>query len=457
MAVITGTDDLSLSIMDALERGEKVKDIPGSFHVSLDQAKRLSRLHNLLKEARINLSDANVSKIESLGVKVFQLAPLFKDKDWEGLSEILSSLHADAKREELPQFIEALYEKRRRVAEFQREVDLKMQSLKRRETELEALEQELSHVQQKIEEETRFLSKYPEEARPFLIKHLGIFEGKLVLSRRLDSRWQKLLKQKNVLEYDEWNYIWLVRDLDRFVEEYLARAKRNKPLATEWDYEKEQKRAENSWWGYDAPTDPEYQLPDGLATDLRSNFAGVELRMNEIKSERESIQKEMKQLRRASPRSFMESVEAANTLSVHELKTHGELQDKALKWLFNKGFIVASEITLPNGKRADVVGYDDAGRIVIIEVKVSVADFRKDDKWQTYLDYCDEFYFLMRGAVVVNHYHLHAESSGAGLLKEDKNSLKIDVHDTIQHQVRDREHVYKAINKLLARKYVFGY
>lgn len=164
--------------------------------------------------------------------------------------------------------------------------------------------------------------------------------------------------------------------------------------------------------------------------------------MNEIKSERESIQQEMKQLRKSSPRSFMESVEAANALSVHELKMHGELQDKALRWLFNKGFIVASEIILPNGKRADVAGYDDTGQIVIVEVKVSVADFRKDEKWQTYLDYCDEFYFLMRNAAVINEFHLHTESSGAGLLKEDKNSLKIEVPDTIQHQVRDREHVY---------------
>lgn len=249
MVAITGTDELSLSIMEALEKGEKVKDIPYIFHASLDQAKRLSRLHNLLKEARINLSDANVSKIESLGVKALQLAPLFKAKDWEGLSEILNSLQADTKREELPQFIEALFEKRRRIAEYQHEVGLKMQSLKRREAELEALEKELSKVQQRIEEETRFLSKYPDETRPFLIKHLGIYGGKLVLSRRLDSRWQKLLKQKHVLEYDEWNYIWLIRDVDRFVEDYLARVKRNKPLATEWDYEKEQRRADNSWYG----------------------------------------------------------------------------------------------------------------------------------------------------------------------------------------------------------------
>ena len=46
----------------------------------------------------------------------------------------------------------------------------------------------------------------------------------------------------------------------------------------------------------------------------------------------------------------MESVEAMNTLSVQDLKRHGKLQDKVLKWLYNNGYVVASEVSLPNGK-----------------------------------------------------------------------------------------------------------
>ena len=91
----------------------------------------------------------------------------------------------------------------------------------------------------------------------------------------------------------------------------------------------------------------------------------------------------------------MESVESMNTLSVQDLKCHGELQDKALKWLYNKGYVVASAVALPNGKRADVVGYNEDGHLIIIEVKGSKADFQQDEKWESYLDYCDEFYFLL--------------------------------------------------------------
>jgi len=136
-------------------------------------------------------------------------------------------------------------------------------------------------------------------------------------------------------------------------------------------------------------------LPTGLAEDLLSSIEAISEKKKEIEAERKDIQKQMKQLRKTSPKSFMESVEAMNTLSVQDLKRHGELQDKALKWLFNKGYVVASEVTLPNGKRADVVGYNESGRVMVIEVKVSKADFLQDEKWESYLDYCDEFYFLL--------------------------------------------------------------
>ena len=143
---------------------------------------------------------------------------------------------------------------------------------------------------------------------------------------------------------------------------------------------------------------PNIQLPTGLAADLLSSIREIDQKEKEIETERKDIQKQIKDLRKTSPKSFLESVEASNVLSTLELKRHGELQDKALKWLYNKGNIVASEVTLPNGKRADVVGFSESRHIVIVEVKVSTADFLHDEKWQSYLEYCDSstFYWIMK-------------------------------------------------------------
>ena len=56
--------------------------------------------------------------------------------------------------------------------------------------------------------------------------------------------------------------------------------------------------------------------------------------------------------------------------------------------------------TLPDfpispGRQVDVIGVDDEGRVTIVEIKTSVADFRSDGKWPEYLDFCDYFYFAV--------------------------------------------------------------
>ena len=51
------------------------------------------------------------------------------------------------------------------------------------------------------------------------------------------------------------------------------------------------------------------------------------------------------------------------------------------------------EMPLRNGRRADLMGIDPKGRIVIVEIKVSRADLLGDGKWPDYLDFCDRFYW----------------------------------------------------------------
>jgi hypothetical protein len=51
------------------------------------------------------------------------------------------------------------------------------------------------------------------------------------------------------------------------------------------------------------------------------------------------------------------------------------------------------EMPLRNGRRADLMGIDPKGHIVIVEIKVSRADLLGDGKWPDYLDYCDRFFW----------------------------------------------------------------
>lgn len=69
----------------------------------------------------------------------------------------------------------------------------------------------------------------------------------------------------------------------------------------------------------------------------------------------------------------------------------------AQRALYDLGFAAILEFTLKIGRRADLCGINDKGEIIILEVKSSLEDFKCDNKWHEYQDYCDIFYFAVAG------------------------------------------------------------
>jgi hypothetical protein len=59
------------------------------------------------------------------------------------------------------------------------------------------------------------------------------------------------------------------------------------------------------------------------------------------------------------------------------------------------GHVTIPEFSLANGRRADLIALCPAGRLTIVEIKSSVADFRADRKWPEYRDYCDRLFFAI--------------------------------------------------------------
>jgi hypothetical protein len=89
------------------------------------------------------------------------------------------------------------------------------------------------------------------------------------------------------------------------------------------------------------------------------------------------------------------------------------------------GYASLVEFPLANGRRADILGLGKAGDIVIVEIKISVADFRADRKWVIYRDFADRLYFA-----VPNHFPqvlipeecglMVADPFGAALLRDGR-------------------------------------
>jgi hypothetical protein len=59
------------------------------------------------------------------------------------------------------------------------------------------------------------------------------------------------------------------------------------------------------------------------------------------------------------------------------------------------GHSVLLELPLPDGRRADIMAVGGAGELTIVEVKSSIEDWRADQKWPDYRDWCDELYFAV--------------------------------------------------------------
>jgi hypothetical protein len=57
------------------------------------------------------------------------------------------------------------------------------------------------------------------------------------------------------------------------------------------------------------------------------------------------------------------------------------------------GLSCIAELSLPSGRRADLVALAGNGEIWIVEIKSSIADFRADQKWIDYRLHCDRLFF----------------------------------------------------------------
>lgn len=69
------------------------------------------------------------------------------------------------------------------------------------------------------------------------------------------------------------------------------------------------------------------------------------------------------------------------------------------RYLRNLGYSCLAELTLASGRRCDLICLSPKASFVIIEVKSSVEDFRVDNKWPEYQQYCDSFYFATHSGV----------------------------------------------------------
>lgn len=105
--------------------------------------------------------------------------------------------------------------------------------------------------------------------------------------------------------------------------------------------------------------------------------------------------------------------------------------------------MVATEVILPNGRRAAVIGISADGQVTIIKVKVSTQDYLKDNKWREYLVYSDEFYFCLD----YDYRPLSSDKSAAGYIVGYKNGIKLIASYKLERSCAEREQILFTVGR----------
>jgi hypothetical protein len=85
---------------------------------------------------------------------------------------------------------------------------------------------------------------------------------------------------------------------------------------------------------------------------------------------------------------------SARRLLPQEFDRRAQAVARGICRLFARNDIWAlTEMPLRNGRRADLMGIDARGHIIIVEIKTARGDLLGDAKWPDYLDFCDRFYW----------------------------------------------------------------
>jgi len=113
------------------------------------------------------------------------------------------------------------------------------------------------------------------------------------------------------------------------------------------------------------------------------------------------------------------------------------------------GFACVGELSLPSGRRADLVALNERGEIWIVEIKSSLADLRADQKWPDYRAHCDRLYFAFTqdlpceifpgntGLIVADAYgaHIHCDAPEHRLPAPTRKLMMLRFATTAAHRL----------------------
>ena len=104
-------------------------------------------------------------------------------------------------------------------------------------------------------------------------------------------------------------------------------------------------------------------------------------------------------------------------------------------------FVTVEELVPTPGLRVDVMALGPKGEVWIVECKSSRADYKADQKWQGYLEWCDRFFWAVGGDFPVE------------LLPADSGLMLADAYDAEIIRMSPETPLAPARRKVMVQKF----
>ncbi|MFS0882895.1 MmcB family DNA repair protein [Metabacillus niabensis] len=384
-AMITGKeeDQLTFKIINELENGLRVSEVPERYPISLDQAKRISRYKNMLIETKGKISPDAYKNLIHLGMKSLYLGSLFREGDWEGLNDILLSITSEVKRRDLTLLIEELHKKRQKNKDIQEEINILRNEFRR---DIKLLESQLKRLNEQTKEINYIfdlINKYSVLVRKVFLDGVGFLKGKLVLMKIFNPDWLQTMLQDGIIKYDDQELGYIIVNTIGLLDFYENKVDNGTII--------------NSFKAESVNLDVVNNM--NLTGSLREAKESIKKEISNIKQQKKNIEQKLKNINQSKANIIIESKDIKHVLSLKEIELQRQLKNQGLKWLYNQEYAVVDDFTLPNKKIVDVIGYSKNGKVIVIDVKTSMKDWNNDKNWTETLKYCDEFYFLVNNEI----------------------------------------------------------
>lgn len=439
-------------VFDMLEDKKKQAEIVKETGFTIDVVKKVSQLKKIYLKIEEQIKDKLLlDRLYGLKFKAIELKKIADTK--ELLEEFLESAYADMKTSEVKTKVNELATRKMRILEAKNQYLMKKQKLEKDEERIVNLINDSEQRRNYVQELYPFLKGRAKEIKDYIIILVGIRNGKYVLKHKVSL---DIDKSTLPIEYDKWRRIWLILDIDQFVDRIENRV--NQKQSVIWEESSHFKSATYYWDGYRnlAKSDGEYKKPDGLET---LGLDALEKDIKMYKKELGKVRKELKEIRENISNNYREDTLFADSISASEIAEHRLVQDIFLKEYFKEGYVAAAEITMGD-KRFDTTLYKP-NEIIIGEVKASRSDFIGDRKYLGYMDYCNQLYMVLSSRISIKDEEVQRlKNEGVGLYFVNTETREVKkVHSSLQREISEevQQEVFNKMIKTLRDKVIKRY